>query len=143
MDTGEPSMRQITAITIKRKHIDPGARDKYGHWWFEMGHESYGWWPKHPVGSWNTLIGVAGELNGTTSFNGRATRDPHHGDEADEEFHPIVDSDDKRAESSIMDCLRKFALSYSGDWRWTFGLGQNCHTFQEAAMRHCKLHIPR
>lgn len=135
-------MAEISSIVLKRKHIDLGASDKYGHWWFEIGGtESYGWWPKYPVGAWDTLLGVDGELNGTTTFLGQATRDPHHGDEADEEFHPIVDPNDTRSEIQIMDCLRKFAISYSGKWQWALGFGQNCHTFQEAAMTHCKLRL--
>jgi len=134
-------MPQIRSIVIKRKHIDPGAEDKYGHWWFELnGTESYGWWPKYPVsGTMETFLGVEGELNGITSFVGRINRDPHHGEQADEEFHPSTDAGDNRTESEIMDCLRAFALSYAGKWQWFFGFGQNCHTFQSAAMRHCKL----
>jgi hypothetical protein len=43
--------RQVTMVTIKRKHIKLTGQDKYGHWWFEIGDasapdsESYGWWP--------------------------------------------------------------------------------------------------
>ena len=34
--------REISTIEMKRKNIDIGAEDKYGHWWFEMdGTESY------------------------------------------------------------------------------------------------------
>jgi hypothetical protein len=130
---------------MKRKHIHLTRRDRYGHWWYEIGDptdtqsESYGWWPKNPVSVKQTLTGVEGELNGQTAFGGEATRDPHHGDSADEEFHPYVSPTDPRSEEEIAECLRRFAQSYSGEWRWTFGKGQNCHTFQEQAMAHCKL----
>ncbi len=132
--------RDIPSIVIKRKHIDLSADDKYGHWWFEIdGKESYGWWPKKPVSIKATVIGVEGNLNGAFSFNGTATKDPHHGDSADEEFYPRVAISDSRTEAEIKDCLRQFANSYSGNWSWP--LGQNCHSFQEAALRHCKLTI--
>lgn len=137
--------RQIESIVMKRKHIDLSREDKYGHWWFEIGDpldsdsESYGWWPVEPAGMSGAFIGAAGELNGQTSFRGTPTRDPHHGDEADEEFQPWVDAADTRTNEQIADCLRQFARSYSGAWRWTFGRGQNCHTFQVEAMRRCGL----
>jgi hypothetical protein len=136
-------MRAIKAITVKRCHINLQARDAYGHWWFEIeGIESYGWYPKYKPTLLETFIGVEGELNGITTFNGQPTEDPHQGDPADEVFHPVVDSGDVRTEGEIMDCLRRFATTYSGKWQWFFGLGQNCHTFQEAAMKHCKMRAP-
>jgi len=137
--------RKILSITIKRKNIHLSAEDKYGHWWFELGDstspnlESYGWWPKDHVGLGATLGGTEGELNGQTNFGGTSTRDPHHGDIADEIFNPVVDCSDQRTDEEIKNCLRSFAQSYSGEWRWTFGAGQNCHTFQEAAMKHCNI----
>ncbi len=130
---------------MKRKHIHLTREDKYGHWWFEIGDptdpnsESYGWWPLGPVGPAGTFAGAQGELNGQTNFRGRPTRDPHHGDDADEEFHPLVPESDPRTDDEIADCLRSFARAYNGEWRWTFGKGQNCHTFQEQAMKHCRL----
>jgi hypothetical protein len=137
--------REVQSITIKRKHICLTAEDRYGHWWFEIldptlpNSESYGWWPKFPVGVKQTFRGVPGELNGQTCFRGRPNRDPHHGDEADEEFHPYVPESDRRTDAQIAACLRAFAQSYNGNWQWVFGWGQNCHTFQEQAMRHCGL----
>lgn len=137
---GTPKTRSVESITIKRKNINLAADDKYGHWWFEIdGKESYGWWPKYPVGIQETLGGTDGELNGQTSFGGSATKDPHHGDSVEQEFHPQFDCTDARSDDQIKDCLRNFAKSYSGPWRWTFGAGQNCHTFQEAALQHCGL----
>lgn len=132
---------------MKRKNIDKSGDDKYGHWWTEInGNESYGWWPKYPVGAGfggacNTLGGVEGELNGQTSFGGTPTRDPHHGTAADEQFNPKTDSDcdcDAPCKEAA-DCFRKFAQSYSGEWRWTLGWGQNCRTFQEDGMSQCHL----
>src|SRR5207249_3497394 len=68
------------------------SRDPYGHWWLEFDGESYGWWPKAGVGLFQTLTGVPGQLNGTdggyAAGLATATRDSHHGDSADEEFHP-------------------------------------------------------
>ena len=138
-------LRVVELITIKRKHIALSGEDKYGHWWFEIGAfgegeaESYGWWPAEFVGLTSTLLGVPGDLNGQTSFFGSPTRDPRHGDKADEEFYPYVLATDTRTDQEIADCLRRFATSFTGAWRWTFGKGQNCHTFQEQAMRHCRL----
>jgi len=43
--------RKLTSIKIQRKYPF-GSGDQYGHWWVEVGpNESYGWWPKKPVGS--------------------------------------------------------------------------------------------
>src|SRR5579862_9502320 len=140
--------REITLITMKRKHIHLTCSDRYGHWWFEIGDptdpvsESYGWWPLHSVAVKQTLAGVEGELNGQTSFGGEPTRDPHHGDAADQEFHPFVSDNDPRSDEEIADCLRKFAQSFVGEWRWVFGKGQNFHSFQEEAIAHCRLQKP-
>ena len=86
-----------------------------------------------------TAFGVAGELNGQTNFRGLPMRDPHHGDDADEVFHPLVPVTDQRTDHEIAQCLRQFAQSYRGPWRWTFGNGQNCHTFQDQAMKQCRV----
>lgn len=126
--------RVLPYITMKRKHIHLTGPDKYGHWWTEMdGSESYGWWPKNHVGFIDTLVGVEGELNGVTTFGGTATTDPHHGDAGEEEFHPVL-TDGSKTDPTVRAELRRYATSYSGEWRWTFGWGQNCHTFQEGLM---------
>jgi len=139
--TGTPASRTLNFITMKRKHIQMGGNDKYGHWWTEMGGESYGWWPKYPVtGIRQTLFGVEGELNGMTSFGGSATKDPHHGDIAPDVFHPIYKG--TKTNSAIEADIRSFASSYSGEWRWTFGFGQNCHTFQESLMKSVGIEQP-
>ncbi len=139
------AFREVVSVRMKRKHITLVGDDKYGHWWFEIGDpiepesESYGWWPLTPVGLWETMGGVVGELNGQTYFGGRRSRDPRHGTEGDESFHPFVPVADPRTDDQIAECLRRFALAYHGEWRWVFGVGQNCQTFQEQAMRHCGL----
>lgn len=153
--------RPVTLVTVKRLWIKPHAgpgEDKYGHWWFEIGDaldessESYGWYPmKRPVGTIETLSGVGGCLNGAEAHSGRdfrnpPPRDPHHGDYAQESagvtFHPLVAASDHRTDAEIADCLRRFSQNYSGEWRWTAGWGQNCRTFQQAALAHCGLLEP-
>ena len=147
--------RPVTLITVKRLRIVPFGedKDKHGHWWVEVGDPldersaSYGWWPMRHVGAIETLVGVAGSLNGVESFGGRdfhnpPPRDPHHGESAHETFHPRVVDSDPRDDDEIADCLRGFAISYSGEWRWTLGWGQNCHAFQKAALAHCGLLEP-
>ncbi|AFZ25547.1 hypothetical protein Cylst_3397 [Cylindrospermum stagnale PCC 7417] len=129
---GAGTSRTLDFITMKRKHIQLTGDDKYGHWWTEIdGGESYGWWPKYHVGLKGTLFGVEGELNGMTSFGGSSTKDPHHGDSA-EQFHPVYTG--SKTNAAIKADIRSFASSYSGQWRWTFGFGQNCHTFQKSLM---------
>jgi hypothetical protein len=135
-----------------------GPDDVYGHWWIEIdGTESYGWWPKNGVGLIGTLTGVPGQLNGTDAAYsaGVATvmKDTHHGDTADETFNPRVDvrgflglskkklkfgsgagvKCDCATEDQIKDSLRGFAAAYSGNWRYPWG--QNCHSFQKAALK--------
>ena len=133
--------RTLAFLTMKRKHIHLFGDDKYGHWWTEMdGTESYGWWPKHHVGKIDTIFGTEGELNGQTTFGGSPTRDPHHGDTSEEEFHPVLTN--AKSDSTVRGEVRAFATSYSGSWRWTFGWGQNCHTFQRSMMASIGLQEP-
>lgn len=139
------NFRFIRSITMKRNHIHLTGDDKYGHWWFAIGDpldaesESYGWWPENPVKWAGSMAGIRGQLNGQTSFGGEPTRDPYHKADAEEEFHLVVAVSDLRTDDQIADCLRAFALSCVGEWRWTFGSGLNCHSFQERAMKHCLL----
>jgi hypothetical protein len=143
-------VREIKSIQFKRIHLGnpfSGDDDVAGHWWFEIGDpattdaESYGWYPKVPLRPIDVFIGVPGELN--DGLNGaRPARDPHHGEEADEKFYPLVLDQDERTDEDIEDCLREFAMTYSGKWQWLLGWGQNCHTFQRAAFRHCRLCVP-
>lgn len=153
VEAGEPVdlslhvKRIIVTVTVKRDHIEGLFRaligDKqgveYGHWWIEIeGKESYGWWPSIGVPGLNALFGVPGQLNGMLHNPGTPTRDLHHGDPGDEEFHPVVESGDSAA--VIKSCLRTFAQRYSGRWSWPWG--QNCHSFQEEMMEHCHLAEP-
>jgi hypothetical protein len=177
--------RLVDLVEFKRKQIDLGGEDKYGHWWVEIdGSESYGWWPKYPLGhpnnqrstpptpptppaanaGWratvahlaasayyhaaNTLFsiresslvqtfrGVEGVLNAPV-FGGSATRDPHHGDAADNTYQPVID--DCRKDAEIKDCLRAFAAGYSGGWSWRFEFGKHCHSFQVEMIDNCSL----
>jgi hypothetical protein len=132
----EKTLRIIPDIILKRKNIHLTGDDKYGHWWLEIADrdESFGWWPKQSVGFKDTIFGTDGELN-ATYFGGRSksrgdatSHDPHHKDSAEEEI-PV--NSDRRDINAIKDDIEKFSYSYSGEWRWTLGWGQNCHTFQE------------
>jgi hypothetical protein len=151
--------RQVALLMIKRLRIrlnEPNhPAGKYGHWWIEIGDpydpasESYGWWPKAPVGITETFTGVEGELNATTRIDtpfrdetGLAFRDPHHGDRADETFHPLVPIGDGRTDGEIANCIRLRAREYNGKWQWLMEAGQNCHTFQLAILDDCGLLEP-
>jgi hypothetical protein len=147
------SKRQLTFVKMKRKHIQLRGDDKYGHWWTEVlllyksgsPDESYGWWPQRGLpgglrGLKGTLFGVPGELNGQTSFGGSALRDPHHGDAGDEEFNPVLTNE--KSDWQVINEIRAYAKAYTGSWRWTFGWGQNCHTFQEGLMERIGLMKP-
>ena len=126
--------KAMPSIVLKRKHIHLGQEDKYGHWWVEIDKkQSYGWWPKYGVGLKGTLFGTEGELNGQTSFGGTPTKDAHHGDGADEELS-VECTDPTKTEADVTKDIISFANGYSGEWRWTFGLGQNCHTFQKSML---------
>ena len=132
--------------------------DTYGHWWIEFDGESYGWWPKYGVSSIRkTILGVDGKLNGLEVLHVKglasSTRDYHHGDSAHQQFHPKVDTRKFfnivnrkleygkgkgiicrcATEDEIKDSLREFSKAYSGSW--SFPWGQNCHSFQKAAMK--------
>ena len=51
--------RCVEKIVLKRKHIEITGEDKYGHWWTEIDDvESYGWWPKYPMGDPSQNIGT-------------------------------------------------------------------------------------
>jgi len=169
----DPSGREsieLKSITIKRNHIRVwvvvgiAEGDGYGHWWTEIdGSRSYGWWPVSPLpggltGLKQTVFGVPGELNGTTSFGGTATRDPHHGDAADESFHPwrrepewlgfstpklqYGPAKDTQCpcvtEEDIKDCINDFVGTFSASHtQWSYPLGWNCHSFQNELMSVC------
>ncbi len=128
--------RVLSFITLKRNHIHLTGEDKYGHWWTEIltstKDESFGWWPKYGVGLKDTIFGTEGELNGQTTFGGTPTKDPHHGDSGEEVFHPKLTV--SKTDDQVVQDIESFAKNYTGEWRWTFGWGQNCHTFQKNMM---------
>ena len=140
----------LSFVNIKRmqiKNIAPGTGAvEYGHWWTEVGQsESYGWWPKKTVNLGTTLTGVPGALNQDESAPVVPSKDPHHGDPADLEYHPMIKTDKTNLveiKKETRDKVRDFAKGYSGTWRWTLGGGQNCHTFQEALMKSVGLKEP-
>lgn len=139
------AFREVKSIRFKRIHIRPGEQGKAGHWWFEIGDsldpdsESFGWWPQEDLSSLlQCFKGVAGQLN-----DGVSSRDPHHAEDGEEEFSPLVPANDRRTDDNIADCLRDFAKSYEGKWQWFLGWGQNCHNFQRAALEHCGLKVPK
>ncbi len=136
--------RVLAWLTMKRKHIDLFGEDQYGHWWTEISAPpaggtgaSYGWWPAEPVDLKGTLTGVAGDLNGQAMFGGTPTQDPHHGDTAKDTFHPKTKT--AASDADIFSRITTFVDGYSGEWRWTFGWGQNCHTFQQDLMKSAGL----
>jgi hypothetical protein len=187
--------KPLEKVILERRHIDLNGPDKYGHWWTVIdGVDSYGWWPKYPMGHPNnrggpppeappplspdagtgariqhmfdrvvhstlsklyslkesslarTFRGVEGELNGCTSFGGRAKRyghganiDPHamQGDSGDDRFQPILH--DGRSEPALKNSMHQFANRYSGGWSWRFEFGKNCHSFQISMMNECNL----
>lgn len=132
---------------------DGDQYDHYGHWWVEAGSlrdpadlsswnpvESWGWWPAHGVGIAETLkiTRVEGLLN-----QGDAN-DPHHGDKADTEFHPVMEVEDSEPYEAIRDRVlgkvREFATSFKGSWNWRLAWGKNCHTFQDRMKKKLDLH---
>jgi RHS repeat-associated protein len=132
--------RIVPNVKILRQDIDINADDKYGHWWVEIGKtESYGWWPKEPVGLSDTVSGVPGELNGQTNFGGSPTRDPHHGFRVSgvNVFNLYTTNASSTVGVDIK--IRDFANSYRGSWSWP--VGQNCHSFQNSFIKKFNLTI--
>lgn len=136
--------RVLTTVVMKRiemRGIFKAAKgDKseleYGHWWVEVdGKQSFGWWPASMVSIGETFSGVPGVLNRSRGVGGSATRDPHHGDPADEEFSPSVLNGKSAADikKSIADFSIGFSVKYGSTWRWPGKY--NCHNFQEQMMK--------
>jgi hypothetical protein len=128
--------------------------DAYGHWWVEVGTlssdrarwtptKSYGWWPSKSVNIAETLkiTTVPGQLN-----KGQAN-DPHQGDRAEEEFHPVMEVDDTDDYATVRNKLEtdiaSFATGFSGSWNWRLGWGKNCHTFQDRMKKQLHLHYQK
>jgi RHS repeat-associated protein len=131
--------RLIIGVEILRKDIDVFGDDKYGHWWVEIGSESYGWWPKYGVGISDTILGVAGELNGQTSFAGTPTKDPHHGDRSLGVDVFKLYTKGGKSTMGVISSIKNYASSYSGNWSWPGG--QNCHSFQDKFINKLNLTI--
>jgi len=124
--------------------------DHYGHWWVEAGSlsedgswspaESYGWWPETGVGIAQTLKikRVEGILNRGDP------EDPHQGDTAETEFHPVMEVDDQEPYETVRDRVmgqvRNFAHGFHGSWNWRLAWGKNCHTFQDRMKKALGLH---
>jgi hypothetical protein len=137
-------------LGMDQKGEDMGT---YGHWWTEIGDlrgndfipdESYGWWPKGaaPTGLKQLFAGVPGALNkqGPDSLH-----DPHEGDRAQTEFHPVAEVDPEtetyeQTRLRIVADIRKFVKGYKGKWHWKLGWGKNCHTFQQSLKSAVGLH---
>jgi len=137
----------IERIVMRRKHINLEREDQWGHWWVEIGRkpnieESYGWWPKEFISNLSGLVlGIEGELNGVTKHGGQPTHDPHEGEIGDENFNPRLDKKSKyKNTDEVIQAIRNFANNYSGKWSWP--LGQNCHSFQIEMMKEVGLKKP-
>ena len=132
---------------------DGESYDHYGHWWIEAGKlgdtddmstwdpaESYGWWPATKVNIAQTLKikRVEGKLN-----KGRKG-DPHQGDPADTEYHPVMEVDDtepyEQVRDRVMGQVRNFANSFTGSWNWRLAWGKNCHVFIDRLKAALGLH---
>ena len=153
--------RMLAAMALSKVGADKAAEwvdtdksgrdiDHYGHWWVEAGSlsedgswapaESYGWWPATSVGIAQTLKikRVEGLLN-----QGNPD-DPHQGDTADTEFHPVMEVDDQEPYEAVRDRVmgevRNFAHGFHGSWNWRLAWGKNCHTFQDRMKKALGLH---
>lgn len=136
------SPRVLEFVTVKRTNPRFG---RFGHWWIEVdGVESYGWWPgRCPLRVRDFLLDGGGTLNGTggACSGGSASRDPHHLDSAQHEFHPVltIRKSDRRVRSEI----RSFASGFDGSWRWSSKPEtDDCRTFQVRLMRAVGLAEP-
>ncbi len=137
---------QYSKIIGKIIGVDLGGAEQsggtFGHWWTEVGdldpitndfdyQHSYGWWPSDLQGSLvNTVVGVDGQLNGGD------TQDPHAGEDAPTEFHPVMEVDTAKESydqirQRVTQNLDTVAHAYRGKWHWRLGWGKNCHTFQQ------------
>ncbi|MCB8991637.1 MAG: DUF4157 domain-containing protein [Ardenticatenaceae bacterium] len=144
----------IAKMILSKMKLAKKPEDAYGHWWIEIGDktggasqkvgswtpvESYGWWPSKGVNIKETFKGVPGELN-----RGNSKEDPHHGDDAKTEYHPVKMVDDQedyeKVRSDVVNDIRQFAHGFKGSWNWRLGWGKNCHTFLDRLKKQTKLH---
>lgn len=123
--------RVVERICVKRN--EPLTWRSYGHWWVEIGDESYGWWPSRlPARLRDVFGGCDGVLNAVhvPELGGTDTRDPHHGLPGDHEFHPVLVV--PKTDSELIEGIRTFAQRFSGGWRWSTRPTMNCRMFQLA-----------
>ena len=148
----------------------------WGHFWIELvppgkTPESYGWYPKKQgISDGEAVRGVPGDMNGRTFHGGTLTKDPRHGGEADESFHPVIREAWYRfipeagitqryptrlkygvpgilckcaTERAIRACIRVYArLHVTNGKKWRAGRF-DCRTFQKEAMSLCCLQSPK
>lgn len=122
------------------KRDDSRLGDTYGHWWLELdGVESYGWWPaRRPVTLLRLMIGGRGALNGARR---RRRHDPHHGDRARHEFHPVLVV--SKSDWQVRRDIRRYARRFGGNWRWSLRRpSANCRSFQLALFESVGLAEP-
>ena len=148
---------QIAKDILSKIGVVDKPEDAYGHWWTEVGDkegddwtplESYGWWPSEGVADPRAVVaGVPGDLNGQIAFDGSAHQDPHHDEEADTEFHPVMEVDDTADYSEIRQQvtkgIRDFATGFKGTWNWRLGWGKHCHTFQQRMKQSLGMHFQK
>lgn len=137
VETTYGAPRTLLSVTVKRDN--PHWFDLYGHWWVEVGEQSWGWWPRElPVGLRQLVRGTDGVLNGTGLVGGKGTwqRDPQHGRHAAHSFHPVLV--EPISEQEVLARLRTFADDYRGEWRWAWtrrSTHDTCRTFQDGLLR--------
>jgi hypothetical protein len=126
--------RLLPFLVVKRTNP---RFETFGHWWIEVdGVESYGWWPQRcPLRMRDFLLGGRGALNGLAGSctGGSSSRDPHHLDTADHEFHPLLTT--RKSDRRVRAEIRAFAAAFEGGWRWsTKPATDDCRTFQVRMM---------
>lgn len=123
--------------------LDPAQRE-YGHWWLEVGEdESYGFWPRDPVGGLlPTFFGVPGAVD-SRRFCPNPRRDGHHGDRGsgiqELDVWAPIDID----EHKLLVQARVFADGFRANWAWpaTPLTGENCHSLQEKLLKALNLRV--
>jgi len=134
--------RTLPFVTVKRTNPRLGT---FGHWWIEVdGVESYGWWPgRCPLRLRHFLLGGRGALNGMggACSGGSPSRDPHHRDSAEHEFHPVLTK--RKSDRRVRAEMRSFATAYDAGWRWRIKPEtDDCRTFQVRLMQAVGLADP-
>ena len=137
VDTVYGAPRTLLFVTVKRDN--PTWRDLYGHWWLEVGDQSWGWWPRAvPVGLKQLLLGTGGVLNGIGLLGRSGTwyRDAQHGQDAAHAFHPVLVL--PISDQQVRDRLRDYAHAYRGAWKWAWtarSQHDNCRSFQDRQLQ--------